>query len=41
MDSFVDRTTHRLAEIYRCLWEEGIDPSDLSSALDLDEREAP
>ena len=35
MDRFVDETTRRLYRIYQLLWEEGVDTSDFSSALEL------
>jgi hypothetical protein len=35
MDRFVEETTQRLYRIYQLLWEEGVDISDFSSALEL------
>ena len=35
MDRFVEETTQQLYRIYQLLWEEGVDTSDFSSALEL------
>ena len=35
MDHFVEETTQQFHRIYQLLWEEGVDASNFSSALEL------